>query len=593
MAYIAPNSIVYILKGVPIDSSYNHTGYFASVTAQLARMVSYRKHTLTTQSYQRVYKDKIRVSVTADDLYDCNYMMFQNTAYGGKWFYAFINEVEYINNNCSEITYSIDVMQTWMFDYQLGACFVEREHSATDEIGDNTVPENFEIGEKVDANISERWFNRFFGCIISTKDLWGTSLVSDRSIIYHLEAQGNLKQSIGGIPNSCYMYLGIPLSEDDIDYWEDHEDEYYMQDWRAYNLGSGNVNPTLTASNPGTVQGILNAIANNDPDRSLDDIVGIYMYPADLSRFLYTGTAQSLGYKWGSAAEDDALVGTRPVAFYSPKGASISYTPKNKKLFTYPYIDLKLTNNQGDERIYEFERFQASHGISFRWCATQNNATILMYPTRYNLNAQPFNSGVSLYVQIPLPTKSNAFDSWLQSQKYSTGFNLLGGAISSAIGIAGGIATGNTLGAVASGASLVTNIGSTIGNLMDIKNQPDQVNGNITNGSLNVATYRVGFQAISRTIKAEYAEIIDNYFTMFGYATHRVKVPNIADSTAPKRQYWNYIKTQGCVIHASSGNGLPAGDESKIAKIYDNGITFWNDLDDVGDYSKTNSIVTP
>ena len=67
--------------------------------------------------------------------------MFQNTSFGIKWFYAFITNVEYINNETSEITIEIDVMQTWHFDYTVNQCFVEREMAATDDIGGNLVPE--------------------------------------------------------------------------------------------------------------------------------------------------------------------------------------------------------------------------------------------------------------------------------------------------------------------------------------------------------------------------------------------------------------------------------------------------------------------
>ena len=83
-------------------------------------------------------------------------------------------------------------------------------------------------------------------------------------------------------------------------------------------------------------------------------------------------------------------------------------------------------------------------------------------------------------------------------------------------------------------------------------------------------------------ITPEYAEIIDNYFTCFGYATHIVKVPNITC-----RRYWNYIKTVGCTI---SGN-VPADAEDQIVAIYDKGITFWHDPDAIYNYSLDNAIV--
>lgn len=91
----------------------------------------------------------MRVGLSADACYDCNYLMFQNSGFGSKWFYAFITSVEYVNNAVTEISFEIDVMQTWFFNYSVGECFIEREHSASDEIGENLVPETVNVGEYV------------------------------------------------------------------------------------------------------------------------------------------------------------------------------------------------------------------------------------------------------------------------------------------------------------------------------------------------------------------------------------------------------------------------------------------------------------
>ena len=133
MAAIAPNSDVYICKGVPLDIEYEHTIYMSNPTSQFSRIHAYTWWSLSNQSYQRISRDYIRVGVCADELRNCNYMIFRNTAYGNKWFYAFITEVNYINDHTAEIRYDIDVMQSYYFDYDLGICFVEREHSLYSE----------------------------------------------------------------------------------------------------------------------------------------------------------------------------------------------------------------------------------------------------------------------------------------------------------------------------------------------------------------------------------------------------------------------------------------------------------------------------
>ena len=147
--YIEPNSIIRLLTRVSLDPNYSYTIYFNSVAEQTNYFMSKQKYYLSGYSYQRINRGYARVGIKAENLYDCNYMMFQNTSFGNKWFYAFITSVEYVNNECSEIRFEIDVMQTWHFDYELGDCFVEREHTQTDRIGDNIVPENLAVGEYV------------------------------------------------------------------------------------------------------------------------------------------------------------------------------------------------------------------------------------------------------------------------------------------------------------------------------------------------------------------------------------------------------------------------------------------------------------
>ena len=116
MADFVPSTIVKVLKDVPLDSTYSDTIKFTSVGAQTAFFSGKAKYSFTDFTYQRVNSSvsaprgprSIRVPRVADDLYDCNYVMFQNANYGTKWFYAFIKQVNYINPNNTEIIYELD-----------------------------------------------------------------------------------------------------------------------------------------------------------------------------------------------------------------------------------------------------------------------------------------------------------------------------------------------------------------------------------------------------------------------------------------------------------------------------------------------------
>ena len=117
--YIEPNTNIRILKNVPLDNTYDHTIYFSDESSQIAYFQGLQKYNLANYTYQRVNRGVARVGIKSDLLYDCNYIMFQNTNFGSKWFYAFITSVEYLNNETSEIRFEIDDIQTWFFEYQL------------------------------------------------------------------------------------------------------------------------------------------------------------------------------------------------------------------------------------------------------------------------------------------------------------------------------------------------------------------------------------------------------------------------------------------------------------------------------------------
>lgn len=136
---------VYLLS-VPLESDYKNTLYFANAQAQQTYFQSKIVKSYTDFSYQR--KDHIiRIPEIYDTICHCNYVMYQNSQYTNKWFYAFIDKMDYINDDRTDVTISTDVIQTWLFDYTLKSSFVEREHVSNDTVGLHTVPENVELGE--------------------------------------------------------------------------------------------------------------------------------------------------------------------------------------------------------------------------------------------------------------------------------------------------------------------------------------------------------------------------------------------------------------------------------------------------------------
>lgn len=75
--------------------------------------------------------------------------MYKNINHANKWFYAFITNIEYVNENLTNIYITTDVWQTWQFDIIFKESFVEREmiDVSKDLPGANLLPESLETGE--------------------------------------------------------------------------------------------------------------------------------------------------------------------------------------------------------------------------------------------------------------------------------------------------------------------------------------------------------------------------------------------------------------------------------------------------------------
>lgn len=155
MSKYNPLTVIKLIKGAPCDDTYSDVIKFGSKAEQAAFFSGLAPWSFTDCSYQRVDNSvayprgalSCRVPGIADNYYDCNYVMFQNTSSNSKWFYAFIRKVNYISPENTEIIYEIDSYQTYQFDYTVKPSMVLREHPEDDQLFANSQPEPISISE--------------------------------------------------------------------------------------------------------------------------------------------------------------------------------------------------------------------------------------------------------------------------------------------------------------------------------------------------------------------------------------------------------------------------------------------------------------
>ena len=486
--------------------------------------------------------------------------MYKNAAYGNKWFYAFITDMTYLNDERTDIQIETDVIQTWLKDYVVKPSFVEREHVYDDSIGIHTVPEGLETGEyTVNTCIHNTQLKPACVILATTVDL--TSL-----------GESKLRGAGGGIYNN--ITSGTKY--------------YYFNNVRGEEQNDSGLN-SLT-----TILRILETYAASDA------VIAIFMAPANLisrasvtqaevtASGFYFGKVSWFNVTESTSAFHNTWEGSGENPIKKPKLLD-GYTPTNNKLLTYPFTYLNLSNNAGGNAIYKYELFnrglEDDDVCDFEiYSAVTPGGSVRAVPKNYNSISENNDEGLNGGKYPICGWATDVYTNWLTQNSLNHTISYISGAVQIAGGIAAAVGTGGVgsafgVGAIASG---VSQIAGTVAQVEQQSLVPPQAEGNLNSGDVTFSSGYLTFSAYQMSIKAEYAKIIDNYFNMFGYKLNLVK-----DIYSGHRENYWYTKT----IDVTITGAIPQDDLQKIKDCYNNGITFWRNPENVGDYSVSNQIV--
>lgn len=538
MSAITPNTVVRFGQvGLMINSE--DTFYFNNVADQTTFFMNNLDQVFTKYTYQREHRDYLKIEITSEQQADrWDYMMFQNTSYGNKWFYAFVTQTEWINNLTVKVYYVIDYIQTYWQEYNEGQCFIEREHTTTDNIGDNIVPEKFELGEYV--------FNP------DTHDIGDN--ISDNA------------------------YAVFIVADDD---GQEFDNVYVGGEVYAFQVTNNNIST-------------INNFVRQHQQRQ--DIVAAYMVPGIVME-RYTMNS------------DHKVTGSDTTWYHEVAARAITgndllngYRPENKKLYTYPYNFYYITDNNGNNLTlrYEFFTDKTPRLVAGGSASTPTFLSYIPDPSYYKVSApnaqMPWSPSFEKLTIGGFPIVAftyDAFNSWASRSLTTSivrtvakaGLGAIaggliagpGGAIMGALG-----ASGSTLAATQSpnprtsaGASYQAK-GEAQGSTADLaantiaQGYQASIESDIFKGSYNAGSspfcWEYYIQGIRASISYQYAEIIDHYFTMYGYAKKTVATPS-----RHNRSRFTYVKTIDCYIYGE----LPSEAKEIIASKYNRGIRFW------------------
>ena len=464
-----------------------------------------------------------------------NYLRYQNPQYNDRWIYCFVRSIEYAAPETAILHIERDAWMTWCDIVTGNQCLVERERVVTDTTGAYLLPEPVSITGYMCGDGNYKYpFDRGSG------DEFGAAIVMGMFNIKHDEPQTNKDtkanfNEYGQTSLDNIYYGGIVLG-----------------------MHRNSLNTALTAfavlgADIAAVFPIPLSCLDTDHPKTVTytDEDGV-SYPFTV--YMINEQAQDNDFKPTSGRDS------------SPWG----FIPKNKKLFTYPYMMIQASNCAGTKSEYRYELFSNSADPTFTTKLALGTApSIVIVPNYYEGRDKNLDASISNGNIPPMPSTSNAYATYMGQSASTLMFSQIRRDMDmAAMPFTGG---GSILGkAYSTGMSEEAQKA----HLDDLRGMGNTVS-NVPSANANAAMSQLAVAVYRRYVLPEDAKRIDHFFSRFGYRVDTVKTlgwNNRAD--------YDYIKTQG----ANVGGAIPVDDKAKINALFDSGITIWHSLAGYGTY---------
>lgn len=543
MANFAPNGVVDLISGINWHSDYADVRLFNSLTEQQAWFSARPKITFINCSYTRGSQQFVAVDENIENLWQYNYMRYQNETMGDKWFYAFIDRLEYRAPMTTYVYFTIDVFQSWMFDFTFLQSMVEREISPYSRGDKFFLPESLDYGTDYE--------------VVASTLVDNVGLTSTTNGSYVLIASTiDLSQNFGSYENPNLTTASGA---------------------RINNLPYGCNFYKLTLD---SISDFFNGFKNY-PWIS-NGIIGMTIIPEYMTRSVPQRTVNLGG---NGMLIDQLTSGSNVIVTETAWSGNIfSNFPEvsHPKLLMFPYSLIEISCQNGSSLIIKPQYVNGSSVSVLRRNVVGMSPEIKYYIDGYTGNGQMYDFSITLndFPQLPVLNVDYMLSSYQTNKLTTQGqFNSIGNYL------IGGISN------LFSSSSLMSAIGSILGigqSVMNTQYNIDQMDAirdraqaqsptlqtQAGGTSFNYATGQMGVTIRWKMIAEEYRNVIGDYFKRFGVKVARLKTPNINQMTR-----FDYLKCADCKL---SGN-MPQDDEMIIIQACNSGVTFWHD-DNIGNY---------
>lgn len=127
----------------------------------LAAVTSNQTAAANNYSFIREERNAVKVNIAYSTCLTSNYMAFQNPDYSNKWFFAWIDSVEYVGENTVRIKFTVDIWTTWHNSMNWLPVFVEREHVNSDNWKEHLEPEQLSFTDLICNWTKTVYFSNF------------------------------------------------------------------------------------------------------------------------------------------------------------------------------------------------------------------------------------------------------------------------------------------------------------------------------------------------------------------------------------------------------------------------------------------------
>lgn len=543
-----PNTTLYV-GVVPWNSDLKNVQSYNSRAEQISTIQGLLSHKYEHINIIRRDSDLILKGVN-ENLTQCNYLMYQNKDISDKWYFAFIDNVQYNSLNSVIISHTIDVWQTYQFDITYYKNLILRSHvaKADDSVGRWLAPEPISVAPEY-----ERKHNVFNDLSWTPQYvLHSTSVFNPNTKKY--EYKGN------GTGASLSAEYGIFVDNDDdvqtvvknygklsaAEALKSNDDDKYSN-W---------ISDLLTGQTIDKAVKLISTTSISQLQDHRNELIGLYAIP----NWVHSGTNK---YATNNIKKKDVTT-TLPTTTLA-----CGYAPRNKKMLTSLCKAYLFYNENGFKLPLKPELF------------TSKTPTFTVKSTELSTNG--FLLQVGNYADYTAKTNKISYNCENRlGYDANTGLDKVLNTLTSAVGVV------NAVGSVASQA-FAGNVGGAVQgavgavqqsiNMIDAVGQRG-VNTGASGDIMSITENRAMpvFADVSPT--ESQCRYIDDYLDVYGYAINEI---GKISSYMKNRSNWNYIQVANCNIKVSA----PNDDVNKLKQMFESGVTIWHSH--FGDYDQSNN----